>query len=78
MQGRVFTHHQLQTKLFAAVFHHRGTNQPPAVFRHKVDYLRRGIARGCDEVALVFAVFVVYNNHEFTLADIPDSFFNGV
>ncbi len=34
---------------------------------------------GCDyEVALVFAVFVVDNDHKLAFAEIGESFFNGV
>ena len=36
------------------------------MFQHEIHHFGRYLFGCCDEVAFVFAVFIVYNNHELT------------
>jgi hypothetical protein len=45
---------------------------------HKVDDLGRGAAGGANEIALVFAVFVIDHNHDLTGFDILNGAFDRV
>jgi hypothetical protein len=55
--------HQRQVQLLAAFLRQRQTNQAAAVLGHEVDRFRRDEFGGDHEVALVFAVFFVDQDH---------------
>ena len=45
--------------------------------RHEVDHLRRNLFRRTDQIALIFAIFVVNNDDHATVADVGDGLFDG-
>jgi len=43
---------------------------------HEIDYLGCDLLGGADQIALIFAIFVVNDDDHLAVADIGDSFFN--
>lgn len=76
--GIVSVDHELKLELVTAVFNERGTNQTASFHGHEVDHLR-GCKPGCgNEVALIFAVFIVDHDDHFAPADVFDGVLNRV
>ena len=56
----------------------RNARLTATVPQHKIDVFRRNFFRGADEVALVFAVFVVDDDDDFALFERVDRFFDRI
>jgi hypothetical protein len=54
------------------------TDQPTGMFGHEVDGLGRHVLGGNDEIAFVLAIFVIDEDDEFPLLDVPNCVFNAV
>ena len=65
-----------EVQFVAAFFRQRHTDQPTRVGRHEVYDFRRNFFSRTDEVALVFAVFVVNDNNHAPVANIGGGVFN--
>ena len=66
----IFCDHARQSKFFCPIFGDGGTNQPSPVGRHKIDSFWGDFFGGHDEVAFVFAVFVIGDDDDFSCANI--------
>ncbi len=69
----VFLHHQGQIDLTAMRFSEREANQAATVACHEVDFLGCGKFGGEYQIALVFAVFLVYQNDHIAFANFLDN-----
>ena len=71
-------HHQRQFQLLATLLRQRKANQAAPVTRHEVDIISSDQARCHHQVAFVFTVFVIHDDHHFSLAKILDYLFDAV
>ena len=55
-----------------------GADEAAGVGGHEGDRLRRGVGGGDHQVAFIFPVFVVGDDHHFSLPDIGDQIFNRI
>src|SRR5690606_28655551 len=74
--GIVGGHHR-DVELFQTFGGQGHTDQAAAVHRHEVDVPRLDFFCGHHQVAFVFPVFVVHDDHHAALADLLDGFFDG-
>ena len=74
----VVLHLMGQVQFFATADGDGGTEYATGIFQHEVHHLRRYLFSGTYQVALVFAVFIVNNNDELSLAEIVDGLVDGV
>lgn len=63
--------------LFAVLSGHAQAEQPPAKLPHEVDDLGRDLLGRTDQVAFVFAVFVIHKDDESSGGYFRDGFRNG-
>ena len=75
--GIVF-HHHVQIQLIATLLGKRGTDEPPAVGRHKIDHLWGDRLCCRDKVPFVFPVLIIHHDDYLALADILNGGFDGV
>ena len=75
--GRVALHLVLQAELAAALFGKRSAQHAAAVAEHVVDFFGSDEFGGGDEVAFVFAVFIIDHNHELPLTEVFEGLFYG-
>ena len=68
--GAVARHHGRQLQAFAAFFGQREADQPTTETRHEIDRLGRHVFGGEHQVAFVFAVFFVNQDHHATGAHV--------
>ncbi len=73
----VVAHHRRQTQLRAALAGQRQAHQPARVGDHEVDVRRLHQLGGHDQIAFVFAVFVIDDDHHASGAQFFDQFRNG-
>ena len=52
------------------------TDQPTRMFGHEIDGLGRDVFGGNDKIAFILAIFVVDQDDEFPLLDVPDCVFD--
>jgi hypothetical protein len=71
-------HHQRQLQLLTVFLGQGQTYQSAPITRHEVDILRRYQAGRHHQIAFVFPVFIVHDNHHFSLAKIFNNFFYGI
>jgi hypothetical protein len=64
-------------QLVAALFGQREANQPTRVTGHEIDDFRRYLFRRTDQIALIFAVFVVHDNDHAPFANVSSSVGDG-
>ena len=74
----VARHHRVEVKALGMFLGDGRTQQAAGVADHETDLVRRRLGGGHDEVALVLAVVVVDDHHEFTSRDGRDGVFDGV
>ena len=77
-QRSVVLLHHVQFQLLAARLRKRCAEHAAAVGEHEIDDLGGDFLGGDDEIALVFAVFVVDDDHDPALAEILDSLFDRI
>ncbi|MCY1547633.1 hypothetical protein D9M68_837020 [compost metagenome] len=68
--------HGREFELFAALAREREADQAATVARHEVDGFRRHVVGGEHQVALVFTVFLVDEDHDATGAHVGDDVFH--
>ncbi len=78
VQGGIGIDHEGQVQFFGPFFLDRSTDQAAAVHSHEVDDLRCDGFGGANKIALVFAVFIVDDNDDFSGAQIGQGFFYSV
>ena len=71
-------HHALDAELAQTVLGGRHTDEAAAVFGHEIDRFGRGMFAGHDQVAFIFAVFIVHYDHHFSAPNISDYRFHGI
>jgi hypothetical protein len=54
------------------------TDQSTGMFGHEIDGLGRYVLGGNDEVAFILAIFVIDEDDEFPLLDVPDCVFDAM
>ncbi|MPM21529.1 hypothetical protein SDC9_102198 [bioreactor metagenome] len=67
--------HHGQLQFFGTLYGNGCTNKPPGVRFHKVDLFRGNTFGGDNQIAFVFAVFVINHDNKVTLFYFFDSFF---
>jgi hypothetical protein len=77
-QRSVVLLHHVQFQLLAARLRKRCAEHAAAVGEHEIDDFGGDFLGGDDEIALVFAVFVVDDDHDPALAEILDSLFDRI
>ena len=65
-----------QVEFAATAQRDRRTEHATRIFQHEIHHFRRDFLGGANQVALVFAVFVIDHNHEFSLAKVVESLFD--
>lgn len=63
-------------KLAATLFSKRQTDQAAAVHGHEIDDLRGHFLSRADEIAFVFAVFVINDDDNFAVANVTNGVVN--
>ena len=63
-------------KLVAALFRKGQTDQASGMPGHEVDYLGCDLLGGADQIAFIFAIFVVNDDDHLAVADIGNGFLN--
>ena len=63
-------------ELVAAVFGKGQADQASGMPGHEVDYLGRNLLGSADQIALIFAIFVVNDDDHLAVADIGNGFLN--
>lgn len=76
--GGIAGDHEFEAEAVAHGFGHGHADESAAVGGHEVDDLGGDVSGGGDEVAFVFAVFVVHDDDEFAFLDVGDGFGDGV
>jgi hypothetical protein len=66
MEGRIVIYHQLQTEFVASILQQADADQPPSMLAHEIDDLRGNAAGSSNEIALVLAVLIVYDDNDFS------------
>ena len=54
------------------------TDQPTGMFGHEIDGLGRDVLGRHDEIAFIFAIFVIDEDDEFPFLDVPNGVFDAV
>ena len=54
------------------------TDQPTGMFGHEIDGLGRHVLRGHDEIAFILTIFVIDEDDELPLLDVPNCLFDAV
>ena len=67
---RIVIHHLRQLQFLAVIAAHRHTDEPFAMYRHKIDVFGGREFRGADEVPLVFTIRIIGTENDFTQAKI--------
>jgi hypothetical protein len=67
-----------QLKLLDPLRRERQTNQPTRMLGHEIDGLRGDFLRRDDEIAFILPVFVVYQDDELALLNVPNRAFDTV
>ena len=75
---RIVLHLMRQVEFATAAQRDGCAEHSACVFQHEVHHFGRDFLGGADEVALVFAVFVIDHDDEFSLLKIYKGFFDGV
>ena len=75
--GAVAAGHRRQAKALAALARQRQADQAAAMLGHEVDRLGRHVVGGQHQVAFVFAVFLVDEDHHAASGQLGDQFGNG-
>jgi hypothetical protein len=78
MERGILAYHEVEAKLFAAVFNDGSAYEPAAILGHKVDDFGGGIPRSGDEIAFVLAVFIVYYYNQFAFGNVFNGRFDSV
>jgi hypothetical protein len=78
MGGGILPYHHFQPQGTAVFFGKRNTDEAAPFPRHKIHKLGSHVAGSGNEVAFIFAVFIVDHNHQATLAYFFDGFFDGM
>jgi len=73
----VVCYHLWECKLLAEFPAHGHADKSFAVYRHEIDIFRGGILGGTDKIALIFPVFIVCHQYDFSLAQFVQYFFYG-
>jgi len=68
-------HHKRETESVRRIGQDGCADKATSMGGHEVDDLRRDFLGGTDQVAFVFAIFVIYNDDDFSFADVGDEFF---
>ena len=71
-RGVVLLHH-VEAQLGAAFLRQRGAQYAAALFEHEIHDFGGDLLRGDDEVALVFAVLVIDDDHRLAVAEVLDN-----
>ena len=77
-RGGVVAHHQRQAQLLAALLRQRQANQPAPVARHEIDVFRLDRFGRHQQVAFVFAIFIVHDDDHLAGLDVFDNFFGRI
>lgn len=78
VEGCIFLHHVAEVEFAGAGFGDRRTDEAATEFGHKINYSGVDEFGGADEVAFIFAVFVIDDDNNFALADVFERFLDGV
>ena len=54
------------------------TDQPTGMSGHEINGLRRHVLSGNDEIAFILAIFVIDEDDEFPLLDVPNCLFDAM
>jgi hypothetical protein len=76
--GGVFNRLLREMEFFDALGSQGETDQPTGMFGHEVDGLGRHVLGSNDEIAFILAIFVIDEDDEFPLFDVPNRVFNAV
>ncbi len=74
VRARIVVCHLHQTELAGACFGDRQADETACVRHHEIDRLRRHVVGGQDDIAFVFAIFIVNQNDHAPGADFNDDF----
>jgi hypothetical protein len=74
----VVSHHALESQLCGASLGDRDADESASVLGHEVDGLWRDLGGCHDEVAFVFTIFVIRDDHHFATADFFDDFLDRI
>jgi hypothetical protein len=74
----VAIHHQWQIEGIQALTLHRQADQAPSFSCHEIDLLGRCELGSTDQVAFVFAIFIVHHHDRLAIADGRQSIGNGI
>ena len=75
--GSVALHLVFEVKLSATLFSDWGAKHATSLLEHVVDLFGRDEFRSSDEVALIFAIFIIDNDEKFSSLEIFQSLFYG-
>ena len=78
MHRRIAADHHVQTQFVATVLRQGRAHQPAAFPNHEIDQFGRNHLSRADHVALVFAVLVVDDQHDFTRPNVGDGVFDTI
>ena len=67
-----------QVEFFDALGRQRETDQAAGMPGHEIDGLGRDLFGGDDQIAFIFPIFIVDQDDEFALFDVPDCVFDAV
>ena len=68
----LFSSHHVEAQFLAAFLRQRGAEDAATLLEHEVDDLGGDFLRGDDEIALVFTVFVIDDDHDPAVAEVLD------
>jgi len=67
MQRRIVRYHHWKFQLFGAINGNRGTNESAGMRFEKIDFFGSNALGSQNQIAFVFAIFVIDDNHEISL-----------